>query len=237
MGRPEGPGDRKGLDAYNVIMDAATKLAIFDLDGVIVSTDAFHYQAWGNLARRNGWFFDEELNHRLRGVSRSESLAIIMDANGAEASDHEISLMLEEKNAGYRELLNELTPGDILPGVTELLADLDSSGILSAIGSSSRNTPLILEKIGLSDAFDTVVDGNAITNSKPHPEVFLKGAEALGVDPADSVVFEDAQAGVDAARAAGMKVVGVGGAGLSGADALFPGLKDVLWSDILQALG
>ena len=212
------------------------KLAIFDLDGVIVSTDHFHYRAWKAMADRKNWFFNEELNHRLRGVSRAESLAIILEANGTGVTASEKTELLEEKNSTYRELLNELSPQDILPGVTDLLISLRSAGLLTAIGSSSRNTPTILEKIGLADGFDAVIDGNAISNSKPHPEVFLKGAAALGIAPAECVVFEDAQAGVDAARAAGMKVVGVGEAGLEGADLLLPGLENLEVDALLSSL-
>ena len=200
--------------------ESRIRLAIFDLDGVIVSTDECHFEAWKALADARGYAFDRALNHSLRGVGRAESLGIILKANATDVPEAEFEKMLDEKNGTYRKLLEALGSGDILPGVGVLLEDLRSSGLLLAIGSSSRNTPLILKKIGLADTFDAVVDGNAIANSKPHPEVFLKAAEALSVPPAECVVFEDAQSGVDAARAAGMAVVGVGNAGLNGADAV-----------------
>ncbi len=203
------------------------RLVIFDLDGVIVSTDECHYKAWKALADENGYAFDRNLNHSLRGVSRAESLKLILKANSAEVPSDQFEAMLTAKNTFYRDLLEELGPGDILPGVQSLLENLRNSGMLIAIGSSSRNTPLILEKIGLADIFDAVVDGNSITHSKPHPEVFLKGAEALAVPPSECVVFEDAQSGVDAGKAAGMAVIGVGNAGLTGADALVSDLKDM----------
>ena len=212
------------------------KLAIFDLDGVIVSTDHFHYQAWKSMADDRGWAFDEQLNHRLRGVSRAESLAIILNANETAVSEAEEAALLTEKNATYRQLLDNLSSEDILPGVTDLLSGFRSEGILTAIGSSSRNTPVILERIGMADEFEAVVDGNMISRSKPHPEVFLKGAEALEIPPADCVVFEDAQAGVDAARAAGMKVVGVGPAALEGADIMLPDLTVTDASGIIAAV-
>ena len=211
-------------------------LAIFDLDGVIVSTDECHYRAWKSLADRMGFAFDRELNHELRGVSRAESLKIILKANGASVSEEEFASMLDEKNGIYRKLLEELGPGDILPGVLELLDDLKASDVPAAIGSSSRNTPLILEKIGLADAFDAVVDGNAITRSKPHPEVFLKGAEALSIPPGECVVFEDAQSGVDAAVAAGMRAIGVGNPGLTGADAVVDDLRGLTAKAVIALL-
>lgn len=212
------------------------KLAIFDLDGVIVSTDHFHYRAWKAMADQRGWDFDEELNHELRGVSRAECLAIILDANDASVTEADKEALLEMKNTSYRNMLSELSSEDILPGVAGLLAGLRSAGILLAIGSSSRNTPTILERIGMADGFDAVVDGNMISNSKPHPEVFLKGAHALGIAPSDCVVFEDAQAGVDAARAAGMMVVGVGPAALEGTDIMLSGLADTDAADIMAAV-
>lgn len=213
------------------------KAAIFDLDGVIVSTDRFHYEAWKAMAVKNGWNFDEALNHRLRGVSRGESLDIIVEANNAVVEDDERAAVLDEKNATYCALLEDLSPADILPGVSDLLVDLRREGILCAIGSSSRNTPLILRKIGLNDSFDAVIDGNQISNSKPHPEVFSKGAAALNTDSSECIVFEDAQAGVDAARAAGMAVVGIGDSPLSDASAMMRNLKDSTWNSILKTIG
>lgn len=211
------------------------KLVIFDLDGVIVSTDRFHYLAWKSMADARGYAFDETTNHLLRGVSRAESLQIILDKNNTSVEDTEFQAMLAEKNTLYRESLQKLSPEDILPGVSDLLKELRSREMLTAIGSSSRNTPLILEKIGMTDGFDTIVDGNMISRSKPDPQVFLKGAEALSIDPSDCLVFEDAQAGVDAAVAAEMKVVGLGDEPLKNCDLMRPSLEQLRYEE-LEAL-
>jgi beta-phosphoglucomutase len=183
---------------------------IFDLDGVIVSTDEYHYQAWKQISDQEGIDFNREINERLRGVSRMESLEIILSRSDKNYSENEKLDLADRKNETYRELLNKLSPNDILPGVINLLLALKARDIKIAIGSSSKNTPFILEKIGLAANFDAVADGNDIKNSKPDPEVFLLAAEKLGVSPKSCIVVEDAEAGVDAAIAAGMMVVGVG---------------------------
>ena len=185
---------------------------IFDLDGVIVSTDGFHYKAWKAMADKEGIYFDETINNRLRGVSRMESLAIILERASKAYTDEEKNAMATAKNEIYRESLSQLTPDDILPGVMDMLTALRAKGLKLAIGSSSKNTPVILNQIGLGDYFDAVADGNQIKNSKPDPEVFLLAAELLGIPPQDCVVVEDAYAGIDAAKAGGMKAVGVGDA-------------------------
>jgi beta-phosphoglucomutase len=183
---------------------------IFDLDGVIVSTDEYHYQAWKQISDQEGIEFNSEINERLRGVSRMESLEIILSRSDKSYSENEKLDLADRKNEIYRELLNKLSPNDILPGVINLLLTLKARDIKVAIGSSSKNTPFILEKIGIAANFDAVADGNDIKNSKPDPEVFLLAAERLGVEPEKCIVVEDAEAGVEAAIAAGMKVVGVG---------------------------
>ncbi|MEW9049979.1 MAG: beta-phosphoglucomutase [Neobacillus sp.] len=183
---------------------------IFDLDGVIVSTDEYHYQAWKQISDQEGIDFNSEINERLRGVSRMESLEIILSRSDKSYSENEKLDLADRKNEIYRELLNKLSPNDILPGVINLLLTLKARDIKVAIGSSSKNTPFILEKIGIAANFDAVADGNDIKNSKPDPEVFLLAAERLGVKPEKCIVVEDAEAGVEAAIAAGMKVVGVG---------------------------
>lgn len=185
---------------------------IFDLDGVIVSTDDFHYQAWKTLADRESIPFDRSANERLRGVGRRESLEIILENSEKKYSDEQINNLCDEKNAIYRDSLSALSSSDILPGVTRLLKSLRERGIKIAVGSSSRNTPTILDRIGLSDFFDAVVDGNMIGRSKPDPEVFLLAAKQLNTDPRRCVVIEDADAGISAALAAGCKAVGVGAA-------------------------
>lgn len=185
---------------------------IFDLDGVIVSTDEFHYQAWKQISDQEQIYFDREINERLRGVSRMESLEIILSHSDKKYSENEKSLLAQQKNEIYCELLNKLSSNDILPGVINLLMSLIARNIKIAIGSSSKNTPFILDQIGLATNFDAIADGNSIKNSKPDPEVFLLAAKMLGVDPEECVVIEDAQAGIDAAKAAGMKAVGIGSA-------------------------
>lgn len=186
------------------------KVVIFDLDGVIVSTDDYHYRAWKVMADEEGIYFDKRINERLRGVSRMESLEIILEKADKEYTNEEKIQMAEKKNSLYRELLNELTPNDILPGVMKVLEDLKAKNTKIAIGSSSKNTPMILGKIGLKDYFDAVADGNDIKNSKPDPEVFLLAAKKLEVNSEECLVVEDADAGVEAAIAGNMKVLAVG---------------------------
>lgn len=186
------------------------KAVIFDLDGVIVSTDDYHYKAWKMIADEEGIYFDREINERLRGVSRMESLEIILERANKEYLDIEKTELAEKKNSFYKELLKELSPRDILPGVMNVLEVLKINNIKIAIGSSSKNTEFILSKIGLDETFDAVADGNGIKNSKPDPEVFLLAAKELDIDPENCLVVEDADAGVEAALAGGMKVLAVG---------------------------
>jgi beta-phosphoglucomutase len=188
------------------------KGVIFDLDGVIVSTDDCHYQAWQQMADNLGIYFDRHINERLRGVSRMESLQIILERANRPYTQEEKEAMATQKNEAYKLLVRQLTPADILPGALTTLQKLREKGILLAIGSSSRNTPIILEQIGLSGFFDAVADGNEIKNSKPDPEVFLLAAQKLKLPPAQCLVVEDADAGVDAAINGGMQVLGVGSA-------------------------
>ncbi|MCR3759516.1 beta-phosphoglucomutase [Clostridium felsineum] len=186
------------------------KAVIFDLDGVIVSTDEYHYRAWKAMADGEGIYFDRTINERLRGVSRMESLEIILEKSQKKYTSEEKIHLAEKKNSIYRELLNELKPTDILKGVNEVLEILKEEGIKIAIGSSSKNTPTILEKIGMEKYFDAVADGNEIKNSKPDPEVFLLAAKKLGINKEECLVVEDADAGVEAALNGGMKVLAVG---------------------------
>lgn len=185
---------------------------IFDLDGVIVSTDEFHFQAWKRLADEEGIPFTREDNERLRGVSRMESLDIILEKASKAYSDDEKHALAERKNNYYRGSLQSLSPADILPGVKAVLAELKKRGIRMAIGSSSKNAMPILKAIGLENAFDAVADGTHITRSKPDPEVFALAGQKLGVPPAQCLVVEDADAGVDSGLAAGMPVLAVGSA-------------------------
>ena len=183
---------------------------IFDLDGVIVSTDDCHYLAWQRMADEEGIPFDRTVNERLRGVSRMESLAIVLEKASKPYSPAEMEEMAARKNGYYVELIGKLTREGILPGAEAALCLLRQKGIKVAIGSSSRNTPLILRQIGLSGAFDAIADGNQILRSKPDPEVFLLAAKQLGLPPESCLVVEDADAGIEAAVAGGMESLGVG---------------------------
>jgi beta-phosphoglucomutase len=207
----------------------ATRAVIFDLDGVIVSTDAMHYQAWISVADDEGIYFDEKINNRLRGVSRMESLEIILERAARPYSQAEKQRLAETKNARYVQLLQGLSPSAVPEDVTMVLAALRAGGIKIAVGSSSRNTPLILKQIGLQDAFDAVADGNDIERSKPAPDVFLVAAGRLGVRPEECLVVEDAEAGVRAAKEAGMLAAAVGAAtGCTESDYRLDRLGDLL---------
>ena len=189
------------------------KAFIFDLDGVIVFTDRFHYQAWKKIADQMGIYFDEEINNRLRGVSRMDSLDIILERyEGEPLSQEKKEALAEEKNAFYRSLLESMTPADVTQEVRDTLKELRRRGYKLSLGSSSKNAKFILERVGLQDAFDAISDGTNISKSKPDPEVFLKGAEFLGVEPTECVVVEDAFAGIDAAKAGNMLAAGIGDA-------------------------
>lgn len=188
-----------------------SKACIFDLDGVIVDTAKYHYLAWKRLAAELGFEFTEKDNERLKGVSRMESLEILLSVGGIRIDDEEKKMALaEKKNNWYVEYIKQMTEDEVLPGVMDFLKLLKESGVKIAIGSASKNTMLILERIKLKDFFDVIIDGTKITKAKPDPEVFLKAAEELNVPPVECTVFEDAIAGVGAAKRACMKVVGVG---------------------------
>ena len=189
---------------------------IFDLDGVLVFTDKFHYQAWKTMADELGVYFDETINHRLRGVSRMDSLEIILERyEGPDLSLREKEKLAEKKNEIYRTLLESMTPDDVTKEVRDTLTKLREKGYKLAIGSSSKNAKFILEKVELKDAFDAISDGNNITKSKPDPEVFLKAAEYLGLPPKACMVVEDAEAGIEAAKKGGMYAAGIGEAAKS----------------------
>jgi beta-phosphoglucomutase len=210
------------------------KAVIFDLDGVIVSTDDCHYQAWQQLADKQGIYFDREINQRLRGVSRMESLEILLERARHPYTQEEKIAMAAEKNETYKRLVMKLTPSAILPGALETLQKLREKGILIAIGSSSRNTPIILKQIGLEGYFEAVADGNHIKNSKPDPEVFLLASKMLNIPPENCLVVEDADAGVEAALNGNMKVLGVGSAAKNPRATIVAGsLKDIDLASII----
>ena len=185
---------------------------IFDLDGVICSTDEYHYRAWKALADRLNIPFNREINNRLRGVSRMESLEILLEKSSKNYAPEEKLAFAEEKNNLYRELLGNMTVADLTEEVRQTLYSLRAQGAQLAIGSSSKNAPFILNRIGLGDFFDAVADGNCTTYSKPHPEVFLTAADMLGLSPTVCLVVEDAHAGVEAAVAGGFDCAAIGDA-------------------------
>ena len=185
---------------------------IFDLDGVIVSTDEQHYLGWQALADRLGIPFSREVNSRFRGVSRMACMNILEELGGKHYTDSEKIAYADWKNEYYRELLDQMSPADLSQEVRSTLDALRARGLKLAVGSSSKNPKFILQRIGLSDYFDAVSDGTNISRSKPDPEVFLKAAEYLGLTPSDCLVVEDAVSGVEAAHAGGMKAATVGDA-------------------------
>jgi beta-phosphoglucomutase len=186
------------------------KACIFDLDGVIVDTARYHYLAWRRLAEEIGVDFTESDNERLKGVSRMRSLEIICELGGVVLSQAEMEQMADKKNGWFKDYVAMMNPGEIFPGVKALIDDLKGMGIAVALASSSKNAQTVVHRLGIEDTFDAIVDGNMVVHSKPDPEIFLLAARQLGMEPESCVVFEDAEAGVDAALAAGMKCVGVG---------------------------
>jgi beta-phosphoglucomutase len=210
---------------------------VFDLDGVICHTDHYHYLGWKSVADDLGVPFDETVNNRLRGVSRMESLEIMLEPyEGEPLSDARKLALATIKNDRYRVMLGDMSPADLDPSVRATLDDLRARGLKLAIGSSSKNAKYILERIGLGDYFDAISDGTNISRSKPDPEVFLKAAEYLGIDPPKCVVVEDAVAGIDAGHAAGMYTVSIGDAADQGAgDAKLGTFADL--SKVMTELG
>lgn len=189
------------------------KAIIFDLDGVLVFTDEYHYRGWKRLADELGIYFDREINHRLRGVSRMESLEIILEQYGGNPlTTVQKETLAQQKNEYYRTLLEEMSPADLSHETRQTLDSLRGKGLLLGIGSSSKNAKFILERIGMENYFDAISDGTNIVNSKPHPEVFLKAAEMLDCAPKNCLVVEDAQAGIEAAVAGGFPSAAMGNA-------------------------
>ena len=185
------------------------KGAIFDLDGVLVDTAVYHFAAWKELANKLGFEFTQADNERLKGVSRMKSLEILLSIGKIDASAEQKEKWAKEKNERYVKLLDNLNENSLLSGAKDYLTKLHNDGILIALGSASKNAPLILKRTGIEDMFDAIVDGNSVSKAKPDPEIFLKGAELLGLKPQDCTVFEDSQAGIESARAGGFSVVAV----------------------------
>lgn len=208
---------------------------IFDLDGVLVTTDEMHFRGWGKLAEEEGIPFDRGVNSRQRGVSRMESLEVMLERASRTYTPDEKLEMAARKNTYYREFLATLTPADVLPGAREMLIELRQRGIKTAIGSSSRNAPFIMKLVGLEGLVDAVVDGNHISASKPDPEVFLLAAQAIGLSPEECLVIEDATAGIEAGRRAGMPVFGIGTQeSLPGVERVAKNLAEVTAEELLE---
>lgn len=208
---------------------------LFDLDGVIVDTAKYHYLAWRNLAHQMGFEFTEQDNQRLKGVSRMRSLEILLEVGGLTLDDERKTQLAKQKNEEYVACIEQLDRSELLPGAEACLRQLREKGIKTALGSASKNAPLILKNLEIEHLFDAVIDGNKVTKAKPDPEVFLLGARELGVPVAACVVFEDAEAGLQAARTAGMYAVGIGRAeDLPSADIVFPGLHAVNVDELFQ---
>jgi len=210
------------------------KACLFDLDGVLVDTARFHYLAWKSMADRLGFAFTEMDNERLKGVSRMDSLHILLEIGNLKLTEQEELRIAEEKNKLYLEHVKSMAPADVLPGVRDFLTSLKAGGILTGLGSVSKNAGIILDRTNLTCLFDAIVDGMMVTNAKPHPEVFLVGARMLKTDPSACLVFEDSVAGIQAAHRAGMKCIGVGSREtLKHADKVISGFKSLIMSDVL----
>ncbi len=203
----------------------------------MVDTAKYHYQAWKRLANELGFEFDESHNERLKGVSRMRSLEILLEVGGLSFPQEKMEQLAARKNEWYVEYISRMTPNEILPGSKELLEELRAKGIKLALGSASKNTPLIMDRIGLKDHFDAIIDGNIISIAKPAPDIFLAASKAIGVEPPCCIVFEDAEAGVEAAINAGMRVVGIGNPQvLKRANLVVPNLKNFTFQYLVNSL-
>lgn len=212
------------------------KAFIFDLDGVITDTAEYHYRAWKRLADEEGLPFTREDNEHLRGVSRRESLLLIL--KGRVVPEEKIQAMMRRKNGYYRDFLKEISPRDLLPGARELLEEIRRAGLKTALGSASKNAGEVLDRLGIRALFDAISDGNSVERQKPAPDLFLHAAAQLGLAPGECVVVEDAAAGIDAAKAGGFHSIGLGPRDRVGhAGAVFASLDNVHLADMLAALG
>lgn len=189
---------------------SAIQACLFDLDGVLVDTAKYHFLAWKRLADELGFTFTEQDNERLKGVSRDVSLQILLEIGGLALDQNTRSELAARKNGWYVESISRMDASEILPGALEFLKECRAEGLRTALGSASKNAALILNNTGLAPYFDAIIDGTKTSQAKPDPEVFLLGAEAVGLSPSACVVFEDAEAGIEAAKRAGMRSVGIG---------------------------
>lgn len=213
------------------------KACIFDLDGVIVDTAKYHYIAWREIARELGFEFSEAHNERLKGVSRMRSLEILLEVGGVSLDQKTKDHLAEKKNNDYLKYILQMTPDEILPRAKEFLEEIRQLGIKTALGSASKNAMTILDRLQVTHLFDAIIDGNKVTIAKPDPEIFLRGAEELGISPANCVVFEDAEAGIEAAIAANMKCVGIGSPKILGkANLVVPGFEKLTFNQLNELL-
>lgn len=210
---------------------------IFDLDGVVVDTAKYHYLAWKKLAAELGFEFLEKDNERLKGVSRMDSLNILLEIGGRKATLKEKEKMATRKNGWYLDYIRKMSPDEVLPGAKKFILELRQLGFLVGLGSASKNAPLILKQIEMKELFDTIVDGSRVVNAKPDPEIFLLAAKDLDVEPKACVVFEDAEAGIEAAIRGGMRCVGVGDARILGrANIVIPDFEEITVGEVLRTL-
>lgn len=213
------------------------KACIFDLDGVIVDTAKYHYLAWKELAKGLSFDFTEKDNERLKGVSRMRSLDILLEIGKKELDEETKLKFAESKNKKYLEYILKMTPDEILPGVIDFLKDLKNNNIKIALGSASKNAMTILNQLKLKEYFEVVIDGTKVSKAKPDPEVFLKAAKELNVKPEECIVFEDAEAGVEAAINGGMACIGIGFSGnLYKANYVMEGFMDATYDKIIELL-
>lgn len=208
---------------------------LFDLDGVLVDTAVYHYQAWLLLAKTMGFEFSEKQNEELKGISRMDSLDKVLGWGNVTKTDAEKQELATQKNDWYVEMINKMTPDEVLPGALEFLKSAHEAGYKMALGSASKNSGTILKNTNLAHFFDAIVDGNSVSKSKPDPEVFLKGAELLKLKATECVVFEDAVAGIEAAKRGGMKAIGIGDKSiLTEADKVVSGLNQLTIQDLKE---
>jgi beta-phosphoglucomutase len=211
------------------------KACIFDLDGVIVDTAKYHYIAWRAMANELGFDFTPEQNERLKGVSRMDSLEILLNTGGIILDMKHKEELAKRKNELYLTYINNMNSNETMAGAREFLESCKRAGIPAALGSASKNAMTILTKLNLTDYFNVIIDGTHTSKAKPDPEVFLMGAEALGIDPQACVVFEDAEAGIEAALSVGMKCVGIGSqANLGRANIVISGLNQITLAELLK---
>lgn len=217
----------------DTLRNTKMKACLFDLDGVLVDTAVYHYQAWKRLANDMGLDFTEAQNEQLKGISRIDSLNKVLAWGKVEKTDAEKAELATLKNSWYTEMIMKMTPAEVLPGTIQLLTSLQQRGYQLALGSASRNTAIILAQTGLKHFFNEIVDGNMVTKSKPNPEVFLRCAVLLKVNPEECVVIEDAVAGIAAAKSCGMKAIGIGDKNiLANADLVVSGLDKLTIKDL-----